>query len=141
MIERRTLLKLALLSPLAPLFKVGGAVSRCLPRQECVWTGAVSSDWSNPLNWLNGVVPKAYDNVRIGPSKFGAYMDDPCPPIDTLTLDGGSVGYIESNVKACILSSGKIMPSMPQYRTTILEQNEPCFVELSSNTIPVVKQS
>lgn len=29
------------------------------------WTGAVDSDWSNPDNWLNNIVPQAGDDVTI----------------------------------------------------------------------------
>ncbi len=39
-----------------------------------IWTGAANSVWSNPANWVGGIVPTSLDTVRIGDTN-GAALD------------------------------------------------------------------
>ena len=45
------------------------------------WGGTVSTEWGNPLNWVQGIVPIAGDTVTI-PPVGGTVTNDPnlCPP-------------------------------------------------------------
>ena len=46
---------------------VGGAVINWpATAGVATWTGAVSTDWSNPGNWSSGLVPSSNDSVQIG---------------------------------------------------------------------------
>ena len=74
------------------------------------WTGAVSSDWDNPLNWSTGVLPDANTNVtfqlpvnfmpRIQTGVNGAVRDLLFGAGVTLTIDANQFLFISGNLSA-----------------------------------------
>jgi hypothetical protein len=84
------------------------------------WSGNISSDWQDPTNWQNGLVPGSFDNVFIHssplPTHYPEYAGDfslggQC---GNLTLNGGAEFYITGNLTIepgktlTIADSGKV---------------------------------
>ncbi|TVR80243.1 MAG: T9SS C-terminal target domain-containing protein [Chitinophagaceae bacterium] len=65
--------------------------------QEFVWTGAADTDWNNPDNWDNGIVPEAGSDIVI-PSGLSNYpVFDGVPEIGGLTIENGVTITISNN--------------------------------------------
>src|SRR5216683_19095 len=65
------------------------------------WTGMVSSDWNNPLNWNPPMVPMSGDDVVL-PAAASDYMvglASTTPALDSLTIGAaGGAGAIELDI-------------------------------------------
>jgi hypothetical protein len=69
---------------------VEGLEERVVPATSASWTytGTGGGDWSNPLNWQNGYVPQAGDNVYFMGGTSSCVLND-AVSIGSLNLDGG----------------------------------------------------
>lgn len=85
--KRRNLLTTVLLLPFAPLLK--WLLSR-KPR-GMVWTGCIDGNWSDPRNWSLGIVPRAGDNVIVGPSRHHLLYSTEAAKAGSITIDGGGI--------------------------------------------------
>jgi hypothetical protein len=62
-----------------------------------VWTGAVSSDWSNASNWTGGIVPSVTDSVRIPGGTPNSPVLSALSGSSRLTVESGAVLALGAN--------------------------------------------
>lgn len=58
-----------------PWRKAKAAVTPNVPTlpQTCTWTGDVSTEWTDPRNWLDGKVPRNGDDIVVRQCRFALY--------------------------------------------------------------------
>lgn len=91
-----------------PAAGAGGSVN--------VWTGAVSTDWSDPGNWSLGRVPLATDSVEVPAATNQPQLTGPALALavhlagGTLTLNGQSMAVLQSFV---VTGAGRLVMTNP----------------------------
>ncbi len=75
-----------------------GAIINWPPVGSLVWTGAVSSDWSNPGNWDLGRVPTIVDDATVGIGTPNLPKLSVSTGINNLTIQGGATVDLDTTV-------------------------------------------
>ncbi len=77
---------------------INGAIINWPPVGSLVWTGAVSSDWSNPGNWDLGRVPTVVDDATVGIGTPNLPKLSVSTGINNLTIQSGAIVDLDTTV-------------------------------------------
>ncbi|MCX6122178.1 MAG: hypothetical protein NTX44_11250, partial [Ignavibacteriales bacterium] len=78
---------------------------------QATWTGAISSSWSDPLNWSGSSVPAVGYNVEIGTPQTGGYnlVLTGAATCENLTIvSGGTVNISDNSAAGVLLVKNKL---------------------------------